>query len=212
MDIYISNISNTSIGGPVTFTKKLINSLGEKINIVEDIKDSEYALIIINDNIQKIKKAKKRNIQIIQRLDGVYTFATSFIKYPLLNYEMRYIYNKLSDKVVFQSKYSKLLCEKYLGRCKCKNKIIYNGVDQNHFNRNNDNVLGDQVNLITVSRFRKKFQLTPILNSFYFLYSCSWLIENLTSALWTDKSLFKIRVLNFLLALETFICWHDKTL
>ena len=74
------------------------------------------------------KVFKKR---IVQRLDGVYHPATPAGKwYPLYNLKMQIIHNFLADVVIYQSEFSKVSCETFLGRTRAgKTTIIYNGVD-----------------------------------------------------------------------------------
>lgn len=105
-------------------------------------------------------------MKIVQRLDGIYTFATSNFLYPIYNFGMKYVLHKLADYVIYQSNYSKLMCDKYLGRPSCEYSIIYNGVNVHDFCPEGNRLEYKQKHvLFSASVFRRKQQLEPMLEA-----------------------------------------------
>ena len=159
------------VGGTSIFMRKFVEGLMKKgIEVTTDINDDYELLFVIitYDGFfnKKLQEKKKEGVKIVQRLDGVMTFATSNFFYPLRNFGMKYVHNKLADYIIFQSEYSKFLCDKYLGQPRCDWSIIYNGVDIDKFSPMGDGfeyVAG--TSLFTVSRFRRSQQLIPMIKA-----------------------------------------------
>lgn len=159
------------IGGPSVFIRRLKASLETKgIDTTFDI-NSRYDLLLIISTYdaffnKKLHEKKKKRIKIIQRLDGIYTFATSKVLYPIYNFGMKSVLHKLADYIVYQSNYSKLMCDKYLGRPSCEYSIIYNGVNVHDFCPEGNRFEYKQKHvLFSASVFRRKQQLKPILET-----------------------------------------------
>lgn len=84
--------------------------------------------------IQKLETMKHQGVKIIQRMDGIYfnAFIDAQHVTDTLNEQLRASI-KLSDLVIYQSKYSEELTKKIYKETISKSKIIYNGVDQTLF-------------------------------------------------------------------------------
>lgn len=172
MKICIPNKLN-DIGGPSIFARKLAKGLIEKgIEITYDINDEfDIALILVSYSIKELRKLKKRNKKIVLRLDGVMTKACSW-KYWFDNLKPRIIFKKYADYVIYQSEYSKYLVNNYFGENDTPYKLIYNGVDLNKFSNVGERIKKfnkNDLNLFTVSSFRREQQLKPMIESYKIL-------------------------------------------
>lgn len=164
------------MGGPSIFVKRLKKGLSENdVSVTHDIDDRYDLLLVIStyDNFlnKKLVEKKRKGIKIVQRLDGIYTFATSKFLYPIHNFGMRYVLRNVADYIVYQSNYSKLMCDKYLGQPRCGWSVIYNGVDVQEFNSEGPRYRYDQKHvLISASVFRRREQIVPMLRAINYVY------------------------------------------
>jgi glycosyltransferase involved in cell wall biosynthesis len=160
-------------GGTSTFAKKFKKGLEEKGHEVffEFRKDYDILFVIIQCNPLYLFHAKLKKKRIIQRLDGVYYWSVAKWRYPLLNLAPKIIHKFFSDFTVYQSQYSKYCADKFLGKRKDeKYTIIYNGVDIDLFSPVGEKIENlrdnpDQKIFITVSKFRRKDQIIPIIEA-----------------------------------------------
>lgn len=159
-------------GGTSTFAKKFKKGLEERGHQVffEFQKDYDILFVIIQCNPLYLLHAKLRRKKIVHRLDGVYYWTVAGWKYPLLNLAPGLIHRFFSDFTVYQSSYSKYCADRFLGERKDeKYKIIYNGVNIELFSpegeRKNFRDNPDQKIFITVSKFRRKDQIIPIIET-----------------------------------------------
>ncbi len=158
------------IGGTATFAQKFSDAVKKNgINVSNSFSLNFDTLFIIADCplwypiIAKLLKKK-----IVQRLDGVYHPATPAGKwYPLYNLKMQIIHNFLADIVIYQSEFSRLSCETFLGKTRAeKTAIIYNGVDTEKIpSRIVTQPEGAPVKLLTFAKFRRRDQIEPIIES-----------------------------------------------
>ena len=82
-------------------------------------------------NLVVLDKIKKLNGKIIQRLDGIYYPSKHGDKHIELNSDIKEIYLKYADHIVFQSEYSRKQCFEMLGIKEQQNySIIINGVNK----------------------------------------------------------------------------------
>jgi glycosyltransferase involved in cell wall biosynthesis len=161
----------SDVGGTSIFMRKFVEGLMKRgVEVTTNIDDKYELLFVIisHDGFfnKKLQEKKREGIKIVQRLDGVLTFATSNFFYPLKNFGMKYVHNKLADYIIFQSEYSKFLCDKYLGKPCCDWSIIYNGVDIGKFSPMGDGFeYGAKRSLFTASRFRRSQQIIPMIKA-----------------------------------------------
>jgi len=160
-------------GGTSSFAKKFKKAL-EKAGheaFFEFREDYDILFVIVQCNPKYILHAKKNNRKIIHRLDGVFYWSVAKWKYPILNLPFRLIHKFFSDFTIYQSKYSKYCADKFLGKRKDeKYTIIYNGIDLDHFSPDGEKIKNlrdnpDQKIFITFSKFRRKDQILPIIES-----------------------------------------------
>lgn len=163
---FIPNIQYS--GGPKTFMNNFRAYLKKsELILTQNLLEADVTLFPVKYNISELKKFKRKNGKIIQRLDGVYYKSLHGLKYLYSNRNIKYIYKKLSNYVIFQSNYSKEQCFNLFGEIPEKNySIITNGVDKSIFYANNSNkTITDEVRFITTGRFRKKDMIEPIIRA-----------------------------------------------
>lgn len=157
------------IGGTSTFAKKFSQSLQDQdITVSSDFSfDFDILFIIADCPIIYLFIAKLLHKKIVQRLDGVYHPATPAGKwYWLYNLKMKLIYNFFADTIIYQSNFSKLSCEKFLGKTRAKKTvIIYNGVDLDAIPTKKDFTSHSPIKLLTFAKFRRRDQIEPIIES-----------------------------------------------
>lgn len=117
MKVFFDNVDFNSSSGPNSFAKKLRRAL-EKMNCeVNGSKAPDIQLSFIQTNTKKAP--------VVQRLDGIYF--NSQQDWISLNKPIKTSYDA-ADGIVFQSKFNKILTEKYFG-AKENTAIIHNGAN-----------------------------------------------------------------------------------
>ncbi|HAZ28785.1 MAG TPA: hypothetical protein DCY48_03380 [Candidatus Magasanikbacteria bacterium] len=164
-----------SIGGTRTFAEQFTRGLRSRgITVISDPNQPyDVFFTITGNNITDAIQAKKQRIPIIQRLDGVYYYSLHGVPYFLLNAKMKMIHNWLADVVIYQSKYSKFCCERFLGKSRAKHfSVIYNGVDCLQFSPAEAHEVPQEHKkiLFTASVFRRKDMIEPIIKALDILW------------------------------------------
>jgi len=152
------------IGGTSTFANIFSENLRKNdFNVTSEFEPDYDALFIIADcPLRYVLHAKIHGRKIIQRLDGIYHPATPFGKwYWMYNLKMKIIHNYFANFVIYQSNFSKLSCEKFLGKRNGIFEIIHNGVNlpSTKIKPASENI----IKLITFSQFRRKDQIVPMI-------------------------------------------------
>lgn len=109
-----------------------------------------------------IRTKKNHGLPVVLRIDGIYYNLDE-------NYKTRNLAistsNAQADAVVYQSNYSKQLCEKFLNPRKptavCK--VIYNGVDPNWCGERKEH---EGINIVVISKWRRLKRLKEIIELF----------------------------------------------
>lgn len=165
-------ITLRSTGGTSTFARKFQKAMQERGHDVVFSPQKPHDVLLASPRapLPLLLAAKKRNIPIIQRLDGVYYPAVAGATYPLHNASIWYIRKYFSTALIYQSKFSKQSCDRYLGKSTLPSQLIYNGVDTELFTPKGPSVdireTPRQHVFITASRFRRKDQILPLLKAF----------------------------------------------
>jgi glycosyltransferase involved in cell wall biosynthesis len=121
VNIYLDNVNFSSSSGPNSFARKLAKeliSLGHKI----DEKDASQIDVVLTFIMSSLNTKFK---PMAQRLDGIYFNIAQ--DYKSLNSPIRMTY-EMSDAVIFQSEFNKLLTEKYFGKHD-NSHVIRNGTN-----------------------------------------------------------------------------------
>jgi glycosyltransferase involved in cell wall biosynthesis len=160
-------------GGPATFMRNIKNEF-DRLNIstVDSFNKSRNIFFPIEYNLDELKYIKKKNGQIIQRLDGIYYPEKHGDKFKSLNSNIEEIYKNYSSFIIFQSNYSKKQCEAMFGKAP-QFEIIYNGANLDIFFPPENKVKEKKVKFITTGNFRNIDMLEPVvlaLDSFRKVY------------------------------------------
>lgn len=164
------------MGGTRTFINHLKKELKKrKIEVKDTItQDCDVGLIVGSAPLRDVKQWKKWGVKIIQRLDGVYYFRVKGFGYPLWNWKMKKIHNHFADYIIYQSEFSKILCERFLGRSGAPFKIICNGTDLEKFSPTGEKIefrdWPEQLIFVTSGRIRRKDMILPLLKGMDLLY------------------------------------------
>lgn len=154
MKIFIQ-INKFNKGGPGSFKKRLIGYLRDKtdIDVINDIK-KEFDI-----ELGFIEKIFNHNKPFVNRIDGCY-HNHSLSK----NIKIKKSIEK-SEYVIYQSLFSRNMCEKILNVNK-KNVIIYNGVDQEYINKieKNKNIIPGS--FVALSLWRKNKRPESMIKGF----------------------------------------------
>ena len=164
------------VGGPKSFLGNLFSYFkNNNIEYTEEIENCKSIIFPIKFSILKLIKLKKRNVKIIQRLDGIHLFPWMslkgytwyglkyFVKVYLESLQIQIIYRFLSDKVIFQSRYCQNIYEKHYGKLpEGKTDVILNGVDIQTFLPSQKKELGNTINFIMTGSFRRLDMLEPV--------------------------------------------------
>jgi glycosyltransferase involved in cell wall biosynthesis len=160
------------IGGPSSFINKFASGMEARGHTItfEETADYDVVLVIVQAPFLLLWRAKRVGKPIVQRLDGVYYWSVAGWKFPLLNAKAFLVRHLFADYTVYQSNYSKMCVEKFLGKKKSESsKIIYNGIDTNTFSPVGETkVLRDfpeQHIFFTASEFRRTDQILPIISA-----------------------------------------------
>lgn len=171
MKVYIPH-EDEHVGGVSTFKHNLIQGLiKNQISVTHDIHEPTD-IVFVNTSrytISGLLLQKRYGAKIVQRLDGAYYPANHGRLYALHNIKMKWAKQYLANHIIYQSQYSEIVCEKFLGRPKTDSTIIYNGVDTDVFSPHGDpaHVRDNptQKILISVGAFRRAEQIEPLLEA-----------------------------------------------
>ncbi len=166
--IFIPFSHHTNIGGPGTFMRNLKTYLNTKgFSYLDNPKKARVIFFPIKYDLAELKRIKKNNGKVIQRLDGIYYPAKHQDQYLELNKAIREIYLTYADFVIFQSNYSKKQCFAMFGEIKSdKYKVIINGVDHKIFYPNiTTGNIKEPLKLITTGNFRNIDMLEPVIEA-----------------------------------------------
>lgn len=137
----------SGVGGMVSFQKKISEGLLRRgIEVCYHLSDHPYQAVLVIGGTRDLKgllSARKRGIPVIQRLDGMNWLHRRFglaktgwrhyLRAEYGNWLLALIRRMLSDRVVYQSEFSRKWWERVHGYKKIPNQVIYNGVDLNTF-------------------------------------------------------------------------------
>ena len=167
------SFENGSIGGPQTFMRNLKKGLDKQnYSYKKSSKNADGMFFPISANIKEIKKVKKQGGKIIQRLDGIYYPSKHGNEYKELNKNIKYIYCKYSDYVIFQSEYSKNQVFEMFGEKEdSKYSLICNGADTDIFFPKEITEIRDTIKFITTGNFRNFDMIEPVIKALDLLQS-----------------------------------------
>jgi glycosyltransferase involved in cell wall biosynthesis len=131
------------VGGMVSFRDKLTLGLQKRgIEVSDDPGDNCDALLVISGtrDLGKLRRARKRGVRVVHRLDGINwlhrkykTPARLYLTSEMKNLLLAFIRWFYADRVVYQSEFIKSWWQDWYGRTRVPNRVIYNGVDLEHY-------------------------------------------------------------------------------
>lgn len=164
------------IGGSSIFIKKFQEGMQKRGHEIffKYRPDYDYIFAIVVCYPQYLIHAKLTKKGIVQRLDGMFYYATSGWNYLRLNFPAWIIRKFFSNYTIYQSHYSKYCAEKFLGKKKNeKYSLIYNGVNIDKFSPTGKNIRNElqdnpeQKIFITASKFRREDQIIPLIDALH---------------------------------------------
>ena len=195
------------MGGPTTFARKLGQALRDRgLQVVATCsEDCDVLLAIVSAPLQTLAQARHWGVPVVQRLDGVYYWAVSGWRWPMLNWPIWMTYRFFADRVVFQSEYSQRMCERFLGLPRCPTSIVYNGVDLDLFTPNGEaeKLTEGMVMLCLLATFWRESEILPVVETY-----------DLLRAEWQDVQLVVVGKLvpsiTHILKNRSDICWMGR--
>lgn len=134
----------SGVGGMVTFQAKLTAGLAARgIQVTHDLADEPYDSILViggTRDLVGLRKASRRGIRIVQRLDGmnwlhkrVRTGVRHWLRAEVSNWLLAYIRERLAGRIVYQSHFVQGWWQRLHGPGPRDQRVIHNGVDLNIF-------------------------------------------------------------------------------
>jgi glycosyltransferase involved in cell wall biosynthesis len=134
----IPNVSG--IGGMVSFRGKLAKGLTERgIGVAYRLADTPYDAILViggTRDLAGLWRAKRRGVRVVQRLDGMNwihhkrpTGIKHYLRAEYGNLILSIIRARLTDRIVYQSGFSRQWWERVYGITRVPWQVIFNGVD-----------------------------------------------------------------------------------
>ncbi len=171
MKIFIP-FARRDIGGTSIFASKFkagMEKHGHEV-FFEYREDYDVLFLIVQGPFRYLLDAKKRGKKIVQRLDGTYYWSVASWKFPFYNLKAMLTRWFFADFSIYQSKYSQRCVEAFLGKMNPDpSTTIFNGVDTQLFSHEGETLslreYPDQMVFFTVSDFRRKDQILPLLQA-----------------------------------------------
>lgn len=156
-----------SVGGPSTFLRNLKKYMDKNsypyIEDEERYSEAGGIFFPMSFNSFMLNYFKKRNLPIIQRLDGVFYPSKHGIRYIFLNREIKKDYFKYASYVIFQSKYSRTECFTMFGEMpEDKYEIIINGTDNEIYYQGDKEFDKSKIIFTTTGSYRNKDMVEPV--------------------------------------------------
>ena len=159
MNVYIPSMYRTKkVSGKEFFCKRLGRALKDiGVNVVKS-EFEKYDIKLLAGLTKKRDSAK-----VVFRADGVYNNVK--VKYENLNRRIEKTIG-FSDAIIYQSKFSKVMCEKYIGKFKGQTETIFNGFDPLRYVDIASFNSKYKYNFLTSARWRPHKRLRDIIKSF----------------------------------------------
>jgi len=159
MKVFLPTVSSDSKTGKGLFCYRLSQELLKMGIKASDSTSGRYDIALHVIRHKHKVNAKKH----IVRLDGVYH--DKMLDYRFRNKPIKRDLH-LSDAVVYQSKFSRRICNEYLGKFKGPAAVISNGADPNFYADLQPKKLPHKVNFLAASRWRPHKRLKDVIESF----------------------------------------------
>jgi glycosyltransferase involved in cell wall biosynthesis len=132
------------VGGMVSFQRKLLAGLGKRgIETSFSLAEDGCSSVLVVGGSRKLgslKKLGRRGMPIVQRLDGINwihrqsrTGMRHWLRAEYGNWLLSTIRNRYASELVYQSEFVRDWWQKKYGTLSIPNRVIYNGVELDHF-------------------------------------------------------------------------------
>ncbi|GAP22560.1 glycosyltransferase family 4 protein [Leptolinea tardivitalis] len=132
------------LGGPASFRGRLTRGLKERgIEELDSIEDERCGAVLViggTKDIGTLLKARRKNLRIVQRLNGMNWIHRKlrvapdyYVRCEINNLLLRYIRKNLADRIVYQSQFASKWWQTVCGTTRAPSSVAYNGVDLNEF-------------------------------------------------------------------------------
>ena len=132
------------VGGMVSFQRKLLAGLGERgIETSFSLGEDGCASVLVVGGSRKLgalKKLRRKGVPIVQRLDGINwihrqssTGTRHWLRAEYGNWLLSTIRNGYANELIYQSHFVREWWQRKYGVLSIPNRVIYNGVDLDHF-------------------------------------------------------------------------------
>lgn len=158
MKIYVPNTKK--LRGPYIFCRRLYKAI-VKIPDVEIVDPSSCSVQLHSVLLRDVNPKAKH----VLRLDGVYHHVGPEYDWRKNNVPIKESFD-FADGVVYQSHFSKKLCEKYLGKTSVPYEIIYNGANPNTYTFKGSIISKDRPFFLTAANWRPFKRLEDTIESF----------------------------------------------
>ncbi|KKK52114.1 hypothetical protein LCGC14_3108160, partial [marine sediment metagenome] len=148
MKIFVDGSKRAAVSRMFSVWKKMGH------DVVDTSKEADVQLSVIKINV-------KSGLPVVLRLDGIYYDKAE--NYNARNSDISRSHS-MADAVVYQSKFSKVMCEKYLSKRKTKiYDIVYNGVDSSRWSNPREH---DGINVVSCAKWRRWKRLRETIEIF----------------------------------------------
>lgn len=148
MKIFVDGSKRAAVSRMFSVWKKMGH------DVVDTPKEADVQLSVIKISV-------KSGLPVVLRLDGIYYDKAE--NYNARNSAISRAHS-MADAVVYQSKFSKIMCEKYLAKRKTKiYDIVYNGVDPSRWSNPKEH---DGINVVSCAKWRRWKRLPETIEVF----------------------------------------------
>jgi glycosyltransferase involved in cell wall biosynthesis len=126
-------------GGGATFRHKFEAGLASRgLDMTHDPDEAEASILVLagTRNLLPLWRAKRRGVRIVQRLDGINwvhrktnTGLKHFFRAEYGNFILSFIRRFLTDRILYQSEFSRRWWEDWYGKTRVPSAVVHNGVD-----------------------------------------------------------------------------------
>ena len=135
------------VGGPASFRARLVAGLQARgVRLVDSYTDPSCQSILVIGGTRRMMdlvQARKRNIRIVQRLNGMnwlhrkkFTGLRHFLRSEINNRILSTIRARIADRIVYQSNFARTWWQTVYGKVPAAGSVIYNGIDLQAFHPN----------------------------------------------------------------------------
>lgn len=133
------------VGGMVSFEGKFTAGLKARgIQVTYDLQEEDYDAVLVIGGPWKqlvaLRRAKRRGLPIVQRLDGMnwlhkrtWSGPRQWLRAEGANWLLAYIRNSIASRIVYQSDFVRTWWQQAYGEGPVNTRVIHNGVDLGRF-------------------------------------------------------------------------------